>query len=198
MRWTLPLLALALAGTATAQKNTALYTELLAMQMADQEVRTRLIDVMKSGQQPSPALRQELARIDRGHAARMWQIINQYGWPTRTEVGHEGASAAWLIVQHADHDVKLQKKALALMEPLVKKGEADGSDFALLFDRVRVNSGQKQRYGTQMHEVNGMYEMKPLENPKKVDQWRKEVGLPPLEDYFKLIEVMYGKKVRRK
>ena len=190
-------LGLVLAAASFAQKNTALYTELVAMRMADQEARARLVELMQKGKPPTPGLIEEVSRIDRANSKRLWEIIWTYGWPTVSLVGPEASHDAWLIAQHADHDIKLQKKALALMEPLLLKKEAEPTDYAYLFDRVAVNSGKKQRYGTQFVMVKGMLELKPLENPKKVDQQRKAIGLPPLEDQFKIMEIVYGDKVRR-
>ena len=46
---------------------------------------------------------------------RLREIIEEYGWPTRQMVGVDGATAAWVIAQHSDHDLALQRQALALM-----------------------------------------------------------------------------------
>lgn len=42
----------------------------------------------------------------------MKEIIAIYGWPTATLVSDKGNYYAWLIVQHADHDIKSQKMIL--------------------------------------------------------------------------------------
>ena len=63
-------------------------------------------------------------------------------------MGKDGSNAAWLLVQHADEDKPLQRLALQKLEAAVRKGEASKSNLAYLTDRVRVNAGQKQVYGT--------------------------------------------------
>ncbi len=35
---------------------------------------------------------------------RMREIVARVGWPGRRMVGDDGASAAWLLVQHSDTD----------------------------------------------------------------------------------------------
>ena len=47
-------------------------------------------------------------------------------------------------------------------------------------DRVRVSEGKPQVYGTQFHEVDGVWVPQPIEDEANVDARRKNVGLPPL------------------
>jgi len=61
------------------------------------------------------ALRMQLA--DDVRRIRMKQIIAKYGWPRRTLVGTEAATAAYLIVSHSQ-DLPLQKLSLELMTKL--------------------------------------------------------------------------------
>ena len=102
------------------------------------------------------------------------------GWPGLSRVGKRGALFAWLIVQHADHAPEFQLQMLHLMEPLVDKGEVERWTYAYLYDRVNVNLGLPQRYGSQYHCVNGVLELEPLERPDEVDVLRKQMGMPPL------------------
>ena len=43
-----------------------------------------------------------MGRIDQENTERLVLIVEQYGWPTSTLVGKDGAIAAWILVQHAD------------------------------------------------------------------------------------------------
>jgi hypothetical protein len=87
-------------------------------------------------------------KIDIANTSRMKEIINSIGWPCISKVGAEAASDAALIVRHADHDVEFQIRCLELMEELPEE-EVDPRDVAYLEDRVRVNMGELQIYGTQ-------------------------------------------------
>jgi hypothetical protein len=147
--------------------------ELLAMFEADQADRT-------GGDGPGD----DVSRTD-----RLRDIIEEYGWPTRRMVGVDGATAAWTIAQHSDHDVAFQKQALALMCQAAAAGEADVSELAYLVDRVAVNSGQPQVYGTQVGPCrDGQPVPQPLQDEARVDELRARVGLEPLADYLARFE----------
>jgi hypothetical protein len=107
-------------------------------------------------------------------------------------VGLDGANAAWLLVQHADHDVAFQKDILELMEPLVAQGEAAANDYALLYDRVAINEKRLQRYGSQGRcNAAKQWEPWPIEDAAQVDKRRADVGLQPLDEYVKSNDELY-------
>lgn len=62
---------------------------------------------------------------------------------------------AWLLIQHADSDVEFQQYCLELMEREVESGGVAKSDVAFLTDRILVNKGKPQLYGTQFYESKG-------------------------------------------
>ncbi|MBX3096015.1 MAG: hypothetical protein KF812_04060 [Fimbriimonadaceae bacterium] len=168
--------------------------EIIAMGMADQEARFRLIDAMKAepgGASMSIALK-DTSREDQLNTTRMKQIVEQIGWPTQSKVGTEASGTAWLLVQHADADPEFQSHCLELMRPYLGKGEINEQNYAYLWDRVAINSGGKQRYGTQVKNEGGRWIVHRLENPRRVEEFRRQVGLMPLTEYLKLIETMYG------
>lgn len=121
--------------------------------------------------------------VDSQHTQEMKEIIDQIGWPTFPKVGEQASGSAWLLVQHADHNVKFQKKCLGLMKK-VPKGAIQKQNIAYLEDRVRVNQGRPQVYGTQFEKV-GKHDCRPktLEDPENVDQRRKSMGLGSLAEY---------------
>lgn len=156
--------------------NPGLRAELLQMQEVDQAIRLGELD--------TPEQISALDAIDAKHTARLKEVIEAYGWPTVSLVGEEGASAAWLLAQHADADPNFQRRVLELMGPLIKTGEAKPSSYAYLWDRTHT----PQRYGTQGRCVaKGQWEPRAIELPEQVDTRRAEVGLPPMADYEKLV-----------
>jgi hypothetical protein len=142
----------------------ALRSELLEMKEADQAFRKRMHDEYQA----------EAART-----ARIREIVAAQGWPGRALVGDDGASAAWLLVQHADDDPQFQDRALELMQAAVDAGDADAGELAYLTDRVRVGQGLPQVYGTQF----GRTGPQPIEDPGGLDERRASVGLEPFADY---------------
>ncbi len=176
-----------------------LRAELLRRVEDDQKARSALVQWMKQAgataaraeTESAAKVIQEVGRIDRQNTLRLREIVDQFGWPGKSLVGVDGAHAAWLLLQHADHDPDFQKKGLDLMKR-ARKGEVALQDIAYLTDRVSIKEKKKQVYGTQVHQVNGSWEPQPLVDPEKVDQRRAEMGLPPLADYLKLVEQMYS------
>lgn len=114
------------------------------------------------------------------------EIVEKYGWPTKSTVGQAAAHWAWYITQHSDHDVEFQEKCLHLMQEL-SQDEIDLYDLAYLADRVRANKNQPQLYGTQFRkDERGNRVLLPIENPEQLSQRRKAMGLDePFEEHHK-------------
>lgn len=135
----------------------------------------------------------------REHADRLKEIVKEIGWPTISKVGKRASHCAWLLVQHADSDVKFQRYCLNIIkrEP---PGEVGKQELAYLEDRVRINTGKKQLYGTQLYETKeGKVKPEPLESPDKVNERRKEIGLQTLEEYIEFSKKFYKKhKIKKR
>ena len=106
------------------------------------------------------------------------KILSQHGFPRKDQVGDFGNQAVWLVFQHADLDY--QKRFLPQMEAAVSRGDIAPLYLALLRDRIDVREGRPQRYGTQ---IDGKGNLAPLLDASRVNKWRQEVGLPPIEQF---------------
>lgn len=157
------------------------------------EVDQRARESLVASADPAPAAIEELVEIDRKNTARMKEIVAAHGWPGKSLVGEEGASNAWLLVQHADQDLEFQKRCLALLEEAVQEGEASPKELAYLIDRVLVAEGKKQLYGTQFTQIDGRLEPQPIEDEPNVDRRRAAVGLGTLSEYRKVLEEVYAR-----
>lgn len=131
-----------------------------------------------------PAEQLAWRRLTARHGDRLGEIMDEYGWPTAELVGEEAARAAWLIAQHADRQLDVQRLALRLMQQAVSAGTASPRELAFLRDRTLVNEGRKQVYGTQIAGVkDGAPIPWPCEDPQRMDELRAEVGIEPFDDY---------------
>lgn len=165
----------------TEPANPALRQQLVAMARRDQELRQRWTETRRAADAERQAeLQQEINEVDHEHAAALKAIISQHGWPGISLVGEAGADAAWLLAQHADHDLGFQRDVLALLEPLLGTGEIDPTQHAYLHDRVAVAERRPQRFGTQF--VDGRHPA-PIEDEEHVDERRRAVGLDAMADY---------------
>lgn len=129
-------------------------------------------------------------RIDTKNTEKLKKIIKKYGWPTISIVGKKASKNAWLLVQHADHDIKFQKKCLKLMENIYKVNPnlINKINIAYLKDRILVGEGKKQLFGTQFYtNKKGVFGFRPIRDIKNLDKIRKEYELPPFREYKKLI-----------
>lgn len=174
--------------------------QLLAKVEVDQKARFKLIEAMQKsaaegkGNQPDMAVMQELMKVDAENRAWLIGVVEESGWPGKTQVGVDGAHAAWLLVQHADADPKFQRKCLDLMKAL-PQGEVSGTDIAYLTDRVLCAENKPQLYGTQLITVGDKMVPKEIEDEANVDKRRAELGMPPLAEYIKMTtEVYLGKQ----
>lgn len=159
-------------------------TELAMRVEQDQALRRAAM----SGETMTPALLDRLGAVDLDNTAWMKDLVTRHGWPTVARVGEEGAGHAWLLVQHADHDVDFQDQCLVLLRAAVEQGQASRKNLAYLEDRVAMHRGRPQRYGTQFVGKDSGFEPYQLEDPARVDEWRAEVGLGTLAEYAELLE----------
>jgi hypothetical protein len=167
---------------------TALQVELMTRGSRDQAIRDTAFD---KGIALDPATLGRMEAIDRDNTSWLKEQIREGGWPSPARVGKAASDAALLIVQHATHDRAFQRMALDTVTKLFETGEVDGQAYALLFDRVRSQAGEKQRYGTQARLANGKLVFDPMEDSSKVDSLRQTVGLPPLAVYRRTLDSVY-------
>ncbi len=112
-------------------------------------------------------------------------IIDKYGWLGANKIGDQANRTLWLVIQHCNQ-VKVQQKYLPLIKASVLKGETPASKYAFLVDRIAVNLGEPQVYGTQIctDRETGQKQVCPITDPENVDERRKEVGFEPLQEYL--------------
>jgi hypothetical protein len=181
---------------APAIKNPELREELLKRVAADQAVRNEWIkqDVRKLDE----AVMKRMERIDADNSARIKAIVTRFGWPGPALVGKDGTEAAFLLVQHADHET--QKAMLPIVTKAFRSGELSGPNYALLADRVLVRDGKPQIYGTQAKAFNQWKGeepvFEPIQDEANVDVRRRDVGLPPMAEYRRLLKQLYFPKKR--
>lgn len=158
--------------------NRELFEELEHMADADTRLRSQLLKTGELFEGYHP--RMEAMR--RRNAARLKQIVTEHGWPGRSLVGEEGATYAWLILQHSIGDPDFQRLGLELLQDAVARGEAPATHAAYLEDLIRMYEGRPQRWGTQFDwDSDGRLSPIPVEDAEHVNERRRSIGLDTLE-----------------
>lgn len=131
----------------------------------------------------------EMALTDSLNQATVFGILDKEGWPAR--LSDKANQAIWLVIDHSD--LATRRKYLDLVKAKAEEGVLDKSDYATLNDRVLMEEGKPQIYGTQI-KITGtiifgeeqtlpMY-LWPVEDPAALDSLRSSIGLPPIEEYL--------------
>lgn len=130
-----------------------------------------------------------LRRLMRGDSSRgVWldSVMRRVGLPTKRLVGARGADVAMLIAQHNEW---LLPRVLDLAK-MAGAGQISPERLALMEDRVRVQRGERQLYGSQFKAMpDGTFAFEPVEDVAHLAERRAAAGLPPLvPDYVCMLE----------
>lgn len=151
---------------------------------ADVQKRNELIEkgTLFNGYHP------EMEEIHVSNSKQLDQIINEFGYPTKSRAGKVAATAAWTIVMHSISNPPFMKKVLALLQSPPYKDEVDPKDLAYLEDRIRVFEGKFQIYGTQFDwDENDLLSPCPIENLERIYELREKIGLLPIEEQTEMM-----------
>lgn len=160
--------------------------DLLQRRAEDQRVRRD----MDSASSPD-----EMQRVDADNTEFLRGLIAELGWIDATRFGAQASDAAFLMVQHTS-DLRLMRTALPHIERDVRAGLIGGQNYALLFDRLQLNLGYLQRYGSQLGTHDGVSRLMPCEDIERIDELRAEMGLGPLGEYLDYFREEGGDPIR--
>jgi hypothetical protein len=160
----------------------------------DQFYRLQMDSVQKkygSNSKEMKGLLEMMGDKDSVNLIRVEAILDNYGWLGTNVVGEAGNTTFYLIIQHADKDTRA--KYLPMMRDAVKENRAKASDLALMEDRVALEAGKKQLYGSQLAQdlQTGKYYFRPIEDEANVNNRRAAMGLEPLEYYAQQWGMVY-------
>lgn len=168
----------------------ALRAALISRGRQDQAVR----EVFLAGHHQDTTDLRQMADVDADNTSFLKKIVAERGWPGRSLVGRDAADAAFLILQHSP-DTAFQAKTLPLLEKAYAAGDAEGQQVALLTDRVAVQRGQPQLYGTQATIVNGRFKLNPIADSANVDARRAKLRMPPVAAYMRILDSLYSTRI---
>jgi len=165
--------------------NIKLTEELLKLKDKNQQ---RLDDDIRDNRKPADLIK----RINETRAKNYIQlcsIIKKHGWLTKSLVGKDGVDAAIFVLNGSSPQLRVD--LLPVIIAATKQGEVSRPDFAGYVDRLRVDAGLKQIFGTQATIVDGFLVLFPIEAEEHVDSRRKQYELSPLAIYVRVLESQY-------
>ncbi len=169
-----------------------LQIELIKMYVDDQAARGNMKEdlILKYNLDTSQITKNGSIGVGEHNRNRLKEIVEEYGFPNRKLVGKDAMFGIFIMIQHADSDQEWQKSQLKNIEAAVKNGDLDGQSYAYLYDRIKINGGEKQLYGTQFAKVdpiNKIVELAETEDIENLDNRRKEFGMMPIEMYKQFV-----------
>ena len=136
----------------------------------------RMLWFLASGKRTESAERvEQLARrsmdTDSTNLQLVSRILSESGYPRKSKVGDFATQTVWMVIQHSD--LGRIKQFLPQLEEAARRGDLPAAYLAATKDRIDIREGRPQKYGTQFN--------CPLLDSLRVNEWRQEVGLPPME-----------------
>ena len=140
----------------------------------------------------------KMEETDSANLASVSHILDNYGWPA--DLSDAANKAIFLVIDHSD--LKTMNKYIGLFRDAVEKEYLSMNDLVTMEDRMLMNEGKPQKYGTQAYslveDVKTVIYIWPVEDPDKLDALRKSVGLMPIESYLEIVkqqgvEIIYDK-----
>ena len=140
----------------------------------------------------------KMNEIDSSNIERIKQVIQQYGYPGKSLVGEPTNEAAWYVIQHSNNIAQF----FPMIEQAGKNKELPFKLVAMMQDRLLMNQGKEQIYGTQGRcdnpPVNSAGLQKPdcyiwpILDPDHVNERRKQAGFSDtVEENAKRLNIDY-------
>jgi|GEM_PF-4972366 len=152
---------------------------------SDQRVRDSFHIVSQRYPEHSPETKRawrSLQATDEKNRRIAIKLLGKEGWPRRSVYGAAIADAPFYVALHSSGSPGFQEKCLKLMEELLRDHEVNVLHYAILADRISLLKNGIQLYGTHQIIKGSTHTYEPWDNIDSVDQRRKQLGLPALEN----------------
>lgn len=165
-------------------RNQELLYKLDSVYILDQRGR-RMLEQGELASSGVITLKRNVAVSDSLNVITVRGILDHGGWPAKEAVGSDGLRTLFLVIQHADYYT--QKRYFSMIEEAAKRKELPAQFPALLLDRILMEEGKPQVYGSQViqHRRTRKYMVYNLSDPRNVDKRRLAVGMLPMAEYLK-------------
>lgn len=153
---------------------------------------TKILDLLKQDQENILLFREgkidmkEMQKISLEISNQFKCIIKSQGFPCKNKVPLNIYEAGVVLSLHLPtDDLKHTFENIELLSP----EEFLPEDKAYFIDRLRLRSGRKQLYGTQVRkDKDGKVEVLSMEAKEKIDERRKALSMSTLSEYIQKFE----------
>lgn len=166
--------------------------ELLVRRERDQAARLEC--AKGTGDEQIKCLMKTLEEIDKPNTKWLNLIFEKHGFPAVDLVGADGVKAFFLLLQHSG-DTALKEKCRPGLEKAFQEKVLSPSEYASFIDRLLTDQKKLQIFGSNFESKDGKLVMSPAEDIKNLDARRKQIGLPPMADYVKMLKEFYKLEV---
>lgn len=160
------------------------------------ETRNKLNQKITDNFNKNKDLITEFNKLGETHLLRLCQIVKEKGWLTKEQLKDDGFQAMMFIIVN-NRAFRLQTEFYPILVEASKKGYISKPDLASTVDSIRVGIGQPQLFGTQAKIRDEIIYIQPLIDEEKVNEWRKQYDLPPLNIFMRQLERQYFMPVLR-
>lgn len=121
-------------------------------------------------------------------------FIDKNGWPETKFISADGRDALFYVIQHGDSE--LRNKYIKIIKKASKRDVSMAPGLALMVDRMLCDEGKPQKYGSQFTQYakglsDAPFVFFPIKNKRKVNTYRRKMGLEPIEAMAKANEIVY-------
>lgn len=179
MKNLLVLFGLLIINTSFSQDFDLIKKQLDQIQRKNLELRSKVMPTVMEygfGSPQMDSLDAQILKFDSISLIVITAIIDKYGWLGKNQIGEEANRTLFLVVQHAPKNAT-RKMYFPFLEASAMNGESELSDMARMKDRILVQDGELQIYGTQSQMVNGELKPFPIADSSNLNKKRSEVGL---------------------
>jgi hypothetical protein len=120
--------------------------------------------------------------LDSINLIKVEEIIEQYGYPNRDLAGIKHEEIAFYVIQHSNPIA--MEKYLPIIKKEVEQKRLTASAYPLLYDRLQIERGLSQKFGTQYYyDNNDKMQFYQIEEEDKVNDYRKLYNLKILDAF---------------
>lgn len=112
-------------------------------------------------------------------------------WPSAFEIGREGEDALMYLISRALSPVQQRSLYPAVLAAAENESIAKDESLAVYLDKVRLQSGGVQLFGTQAFVKGGFLQLAPIGSVEETNDARRRFGLGALDEHERRLEMHY-------